>query len=56
MADATAIDRDLTFDNCLFLSMSENYAYTQGGVFKLAADLTQGYIVVKDCMAVNASK
>jgi len=56
LADATAVDRDLTFDNCLFLNMSEDYAVTQSGNFKLTSDLTKGYIVLKDCVSVGASK
>jgi hypothetical protein len=56
LADATAIDRDLTFDNCLFLNMSENYGTTQTGNFKLVADLTQGYIILKDCVSVGATQ
>lgn len=55
LADATAIDRFLMFDNCTFLNMSVNYATKQDGVFKLAADLTQGYIIVKDCVGVSGT-
>ncbi len=55
LADATAIDRYLIFDNCLFYHFSENYAITQAGIFKLVADLTQGHIIVKDCVGMSGS-
>lgn len=53
LADATAIDEMLIFTRCGFISTATNYNYTQGGVFKLAADLTQGLIVLDNCYAVN---
>jgi hypothetical protein len=53
LADATAIDEFLLFTRCGFISTATNYAYTQGGVFKLAADLTQGLIILDNCYAVN---
>lgn len=53
LADATAIDEFLLFTRCGFISTSVNYGYTQGGVFKLAADLTQGLIILDNCYAIN---
>ena len=46
LADATAIDEFIVFNDCKFISTSTNYGYVQSGAFKLAADLTQGIIVV----------
>lgn len=54
LADTTAIDRDLTFDNCLFNHFSVNYATTQGGIFQVPA-ITQGYIIVKNCVGTSGS-
>ena len=53
VADATGIDDFVLFDNCKFISLSVNYATAQSGVFKLAADLTAGLIVLHNCIAVN---
>lgn len=53
--DATAIDRFLLFDNCTFYHFSPNYATTQTGIFKLVADLTQGYIILKNCVGMSGT-
>jgi hypothetical protein len=50
LTGATAIDRWLHFKRCLFLNESVNYAFAQAGNFKLSADLTQGFIILEDCM------
>lgn len=55
LADATSIDRYLTFKNCLFLNESENYGTTSAGIFKLTADLTQGFIMVINCVGNSGS-
>lgn len=52
-ADATAIDRWLLFKRCEFIYESVNYSVGATGVMKLTAALTQGYIVVHDCMAFS---
>lgn len=51
LADATAIDRWLHFKGCTFIPTSTNYAYALAGVMKVPV-LTQGVIVVEDCVAV----
>ena len=53
VAAATSIDELLFFERCAFVSTSTNQAYSNAGAFKLTADLTQGYIVVKDCLLYN---
>ena len=53
LADATAIDRNLTFLRCIFRYFSANYAAAGTGVMKLTADLTQGYIEVIDSVAYS---
>lgn len=55
LTGATAIDRYLWFKECLFLSMSVNYAIAQAGVFKLSAPLTEGFIIVENCMANSSN-
>ncbi len=55
LEDATAIDRYLMFENCMFYHFATNYATTQTGIFKLKADLTQGHIIVKDCVGMSGS-
>lgn len=50
--DTTAIDRLLFFKNCLFYYMSANYATGATGVMKIPV-LTQGYVVVMNCMAFS---
>lgn len=54
LTGATAIDRWLHFKRCLFLNESVNYAIAQTGNFKLSADLTQGFIILEDCMTQNS--
>ncbi len=56
LADATAIDEMIQFNNCGFISTSTNYTYSQGGVFKLVADLTQGRVILNQCYAAGADK
>jgi len=46
LADATAIDEIVEFADCRFISTSTNYAYSNASAFKLAADLTQGIILI----------
>jgi len=46
LADATAIDEFIIFDDCQFVSTSTNYAFSNAGAFKLVSDLTQGIILV----------
>ena len=53
LAAATSIAEFLIFNQCSFVSTSTNYAHTQSGAFKLTADLTQGIILVKDCLLYN---
>ncbi len=53
LADATAIDRSLTFKGCIFRYFSANYSAAGTGVMKLTADLTQGYIEVIDSVAYS---
>jgi hypothetical protein len=53
LADATAIDRTLSFVRCIFRYFSANYATAGTGVMKLTADLTQGYIEVIDSVAYS---
>ncbi len=53
---ATSIDKSLTFEQCLFLSTSTNYAYAQAGVFKLGAVLTQGFIHLINCYCNRSDK
>jgi len=53
LADATAIDEFILFTRCGFIHTATNYGITAGGVFKLAADLTQGLIILDNCYAVN---
>ncbi len=49
LAAATSIDRTLHFKNCAFINESVNYGIAQAGVFKLVADLTQGFILLENC-------
>ena len=49
LASATAIDRTLIFEDCLFVNESVNFAIAQAGVFKLVALLTQGQPILKGC-------
>jgi len=51
---ATAIDRTLIFEDCLFLNESINYAYAQASIFKLTAALTQGFVILNNPYANNS--
>lgn len=53
VADATGMADMLIFTRCGFISISTNYGYTQGGVFKFGATPTQGLIILDNCYAVN---
>lgn len=44
--DAQGIDRYLTFENCLFLTDSENQAVTITSVFDIKAAIVQGKILL----------
>lgn len=55
LADATAIDRFLRFKRCTFFNISANYTYTNGGVMAVPV-LTQGMVLVEDCVGGGASK
>jgi hypothetical protein len=46
LADATAIEEMIEFEDCRFISTSTNYGTIQSGAFKLTADLTQGIILI----------
>jgi hypothetical protein len=46
LADATAIEEMIEFEDCRFISTSTNYDTIQTGAFKLVANLTQGVILV----------
>jgi hypothetical protein len=46
LADATSIAEMIEFEDCRFISTSDNYLTIQSGAFKLVADLTQGVILV----------
>lgn len=52
LADATAIDRYLLFKDCLFYYMSPNYATDATAIMNIPA-LTQGYIIVQNCMGLS---
>ena len=54
LAAATSIDRTLIFERCQFLNQSTNYAIAQAGIFKLVAAITQGQIILKDCMLTKS--
>lgn len=53
LEDGTAIDRYLTFKDCIFSTDSTNQAVTQTQMFNLKAAIVQGKIVVKDCMLIT---
>jgi hypothetical protein len=49
--DGTAIDRTITFKNCLFFSKSTNKAVAQTTVFSIPAGISQGAILLIDSYA-----
>lgn len=55
VAAATSLDEMILFEDCNFISTSTNYAYSNSGVFKLAADFTQGLIFLKRCFGYNGT-
>ncbi len=46
LEDATAIDRYVLFNNCLFYSISANNATPQDRIFEFKVDLTQGHVIL----------
>lgn len=51
--DTTAIDRWLWFKRCLFMAKSTNKAVTQTEVFDIPAGISQGAVVLQDCVAFS---
>jgi len=55
VAAATSLDEINSFTRCKFISTSTNYANSNAGVFKFAANPTQGLIVLDQCSAWNGT-
>lgn len=53
LEDATAIDRFVLFDECIFYSISANNATPQDQIFEFKASLTQGHVILKDSVYVT---
>lgn len=53
VADTTAIDRFLIFDNCIFYNFSTNHSQTLTAAFSVPASTQTHDIILKDCMAVG---
>lgn len=53
--DATGVDGYTIFENCNFIYNSTNYAYHGTSAFKLAADLTKGHIILRDCACFSGN-
>jgi hypothetical protein len=53
LEDATAIDRFLMFEDCIFYSISANNAAPQDQIFEFKASLTQGHVILKDSVYVT---
>lgn len=53
IADTTGIDRYQIFDNCIFMTDSENQAVTAASVFSIPASIVQGKIILKDCISLT---
>lgn len=53
LADATAIEDYLLFQNCSFIPTSTNYAIAMGAIMSIPA-LTQGFVQVENCVAYKS--
>jgi hypothetical protein len=51
--DTTAIDRPQIFEDCLFITDSENRGITQTQVFSIPSGIVQGKIVLKNCLRLT---
>jgi hypothetical protein len=51
--DSTGIDRFQIFNNCIFMTDSENRGVTIASVFDIPAGIVQGKIILKDCMMLT---